>query len=412
MTQDIEINAETLSKLLLASKRPESRDAVVVPNAAAVIRTARSLVQALHSNDQNDTSVIENLAQALRVLRNTCAGGPAAAEHLLSLQLVDLIAAVLDAITAGLAGLNWTLPAVAAQLLANAASGGPSCAAACWRSLFPARLLTLSHVESLQSEDATSLALLTMTRSVECAAEDLVGPRGAPILAALLHANHRNAEKGRNNDTLGLLLTYLALHKGLLGKLFKGLSSIGKEGRLENAQSDQGRTPDSGVAQQMTAAHAYLLQELCAETHHAPTTAESLINYRVEGRGDGSMAFLVQLIESLAASSAQPLDTLHQQVLQDAMHLIREVCGRDDHGAALSGGVTLVAWLQAAGMVPLLLSMLKALGPIENPRRSVAPGPEQPLADLAPALREKAAAYASTAPYVGYRSDILSGERG
>ena len=140
------------------------------------------------------------------------------------------------------------------------------------------------------------------------------------------------------------------------------------------------------------------------------------------------MAFLVQLAQQLAAHGRSALLTPgQQQVLQDGLRLMRDLCARDDSGRGLaagggSGGADLVRELQAAGFLPAVLAMLKALAPIQNPQRqqeaaaaaaeggaggSSAAGGIQ-VAELAPALAQQAARFPAAPPYVGFRTDALA----
>lgn len=147
------------------------------------------------------------------------------------------------------------------------------------------------------------------------------------------------------------------------------------------------------------------------------------------------MAFLVELAQLLAGGSrAGKLTPGQQQLLQESLHLVRDVCARDDSGWGLvavgssasgaqqtSPTADLVAELRSAGVVPSLLAMLKALEPIQNPQqrqaaagRSVAAsdgsgaGGGIRLAELAPQLAVEAARFPSTPPYPGFRSDLLA----
>ena len=156
---------------------------------------------------------------------------------------------------------------------------------------------------------------------------------------------------------------------------------------------------------------------------------------------NASPRFLVSLVRLLAAASAaQPggLSPGQQQVLQEALRLVRDICARDDSGRGLtggSGGADLVAALQAAGAVRTLLALLKALAPIQPWRRRQQPGAAAQaesaaaaaaaagaagpsagagsaggiqVAELAPQLAAEAAGLPSAPPYPGYRSDLLA----
>jgi ataxin-10 len=132
-----------------------------------------------------------------------------------------------------------------------------------------------------------------------------------------------------------------------------------------------------------------------------------------------SMRFLVRLAERLALLSAQqPLSQAQQQVLQDALHLMRDICARDDSGRGMCGGGNLVASLQAAGFLSTFLALLKALGPIQRPPHqqqaaAAAPPAAQdgsgiPVAELAPALAQQAKGFPADPPYQGWRTDLLA----
>jgi len=405
------LDRDALSSLVLASRDPGPRETLALPQAQAVIQTASSLIHVILSEESCHEDTIETLTQAIRVLRNSCAAGPVAGEQLLALGLIHVVASTLDAIAAGLAGLNWTLPGVTAQLLANAAASCAPCASALWATVFPDRLLILSHVDTPQTQEATALSLLTMCKSVDRGVKDLVGLQGGPILAAMLHAanRQRQAHTIEGNESLSLLITFLCFEEDVLEDVFAGLSAIANE---KIASSPATVTI---LARSLTAAHAYLLQELMSEAHCVPPLQRRSTSQRssiLDSTCQKSMSFLIRLLCVLTSKQEQPLSAVQQQVLHNALHVLRDLCGRDDEGSALlrkeySKASTPVESLLNAGLVPVLLSFLKALGPITNPRRDAA---QTPMADLAPKLSEAASKCTSQQPYDGYRSDILSGE--
>lgn len=130
-----------------------------------------------------------------------------------------------------------------------------------------------------------------------------------------------------------------------------------------------------------------------------------------------SMQFLIKLVEVLGQQSARgtALSEAQQQLLQDSLQLLRDIVARDDDGAALTNGVSLIPSLLTARIVPLLLSMLKALGP---PKPSKSPQQQQQqqqnelgvkVIELAPALAAQAQELPREPPYYGYRTDVLAG---
>lgn len=245
---------------------------------------------------------------------------------------------------------------------------------------------------------------------------------------------------------------HLAFTCDLLPSLFAALGPEGSSGGGElsdsgasNAASGHEGSSSSSLAAgtvlQPTMAQAALLEALCTEAHDMPQAKVAAAAGAEAGAaetaaaGGTSMAFLVQLAQQLVAhSKAAPLSPGQQQVLQEALHLMRDVCARDDSGAGLAGPAAagaprdLVTELQAAGFVPALLAMLKALEPIQNPQRqreaaaAAAPAVGSPassdgasgsaggiqVAELAPALAGQAAAFPAAPPYTGFRSDLLA----
>lgn len=455
MSSGTQLTREQLDQLLQASKEPSSRDALILPQLDAIYNTASTLVIQVRCGTENSEQICDDLIQALRVLRNACAAGEATCTTLLELGVVPLLADTIDAVGVGAAALNWTLPAVVSQLLANLSNGSEACAAAVWRHLFLTHFTTLAHIDSCPSQEATSLTILTCCQVVQGAVEAVVGPQGAPILTAMMHANAtRFPSREECNHTLSLLLGYVVFKCDSLFPLLASLSSSGEE-VVEISEINEGKCENIIESLKFVAAHSLLLQELAVEAQDAPLLLverknsksisedkEDDITVTVEEEEsiiDGSMACLLALLRHLAArknkdSSGEGTggggknnledDVLagEHQLLQNTLHLIRDIAARDDDGHGLTKSSTstksssspssssltpsLVHSLLASGLVSTLLSMLKALGPIINPRRNE-PLP-QTAAETAPLLTEKAKFFTSQQPYQGYRSDILA----
>jgi len=263
-----------------------------------------------------------------------------------------------------------------------------------------------------------------------------------------------------HNDTLGLLAAHLCFQQDLLPQLFASLGAGSDQDGTDGgsaAGSTAGEAESTALAlaaavQQPTLAQAELLELLCTEAHDMPQAQQAATSGSDSSTGaehprGASMRFLSSLAQRLAAASkgsssgsgSSGLSPGQQQVLQAALHLMRDICARDDSGAGLAGGPggpNLVRELQVAGALPALLAMLKALDPIQSPHQQrqqqqqagqagvatatangSAPGgssggtPAQggiQLAELAPQLAEQAACFPSKQPYPGFRSDLLA----
>lgn len=371
------------------------------------------------------------LLLCFRIFRNAAAAGPGASAALLSAGLLELAGRALDLLASAAIPLDWQLPAALAQALANLCTASREAAAAAWSGLFPLRLSMLAHVTAGPTQAATCLALLACCRAVQGAATALAGEQGSQLMTALLCNHQRMLQQGEHNDTLGLLAAHLCFQRDLLPRLFASLgASLSSDGG-----EAAGRATLAAGALQPTMAQAALLGLLCEEAQDMPQ-AQGRAEQDGSARGGASMAFLVELVELLVgAARAADLVPGQQQVLQEALHLMRDVCARDDSGRGLVGaggssassaqepslGADLVAELQAAGAVPTLLAMLKALEPIQNPQqqRMTANGGVLTsssggssggiqLAELAPQLAASAARFSFAPPYPGFRSDLLA----
>ena len=86
----------------------------------------------------------------------------------------------------------------------------------------------------------------------------------------------------------------------------------------------------------------------------------------------------------------------------DLSQLLRDLCAREDGGAAVSGR-NLASVVLEAGGVQLMLALLAALAPIQGGRGSQqAPAMSPPTATAAP--------IPSRLPYPGFRSDVVAGK--
>ncbi|GAB4823120.1 hypothetical protein N2152v2_010166 [Parachlorella kessleri] len=454
------LSQDVIEDLLAASRNGTDGVAYVLEYRQPLITTVEACLGDLASPG---TAVLSTAAgcsslllQALRVLRNACAGGPAAAEELVLRQgVVGFIGKLLFLVEAATLQLDWQLPLVGAQLLANAATASPACATAVWQATFPLQLNILGHINLGPLQSALSLCLLTCCRKVPGAAAALCSPAGSPIMAAVLFAQHQLQQGGKHNDNLGLLVSYLCFQRGLLPALALSLTGATSRAASDNPADGKAGTQraDSNgygtaaalvsgaamVAASPSLTHVVLLQEL---SHEAQAGLSLNMGNEDDKRAgstacEASLLFLVSLAEELALQAKHGLMTEgQQQVLQDTLQLLRDLAGIDDspvEPSSISQQPTCpVALLQKAGLLPLLLAMLKALGPIrssQHPQQaaqgtasngcgssasgsagSCSSGAVEPLpvAELAPALAGKAEELPAEPPYFGYRSDILS----
>lgn len=142
-----QLTVSDIEDLLVESRRHASLPVFERNAVAATVRLCLNDIDISTSlNDIEHTC--HKLLLCLRVLRNLCAGGPSTCQKVLSLGILASISRLLDLIERGVVELNWQLPLVSAQVLANAATAGASCATAVWQEAFPIQLNRLAHVRS------------------------------------------------------------------------------------------------------------------------------------------------------------------------------------------------------------------------------------------------------------------------
>lgn len=126
---------------------------------AGVPSTMLQLLQQIRQggSDAEDVQAArqQDLLLCFRVLRNTCAAGPAACAQLLAIGLLDLTCATLDLISTAAISLNWQLPAAVSQALANLCNACADSAAAAWAALFPLHFSMLAHVNAGKKPDSS-----------------------------------------------------------------------------------------------------------------------------------------------------------------------------------------------------------------------------------------------------------------
>lgn len=141
------ISPTELQQLVLASRDPSAAQLSRLPEVAT---SARHLLQDIRQGTLGDgegqCKRQDDLLLCYRVLRNSAAAGRTACAALLRLGLLDLVRSTLDLISTATISLNWHLPAVVGQALANLCNACGDSAAATWAALFPLHLGMLAHV--------------------------------------------------------------------------------------------------------------------------------------------------------------------------------------------------------------------------------------------------------------------------
>jgi hypothetical protein len=139
-----------LEELLGASRLGDGGMAIALQQRVRLLDTVNACLSELAaSKGGGEPATCHVLLQAVRVLRNLCAGGPAACEELLlTLGALRAVSRLLALVEAAAMPLDWQLPLVGAQLLANAANASQACAGAVWEGTFPQHLNALAHIHS------------------------------------------------------------------------------------------------------------------------------------------------------------------------------------------------------------------------------------------------------------------------
>ena len=187
------LDKDAVAALLQSSKSLGSDAQWRATSLPAVTSTARQALQRIAAMPHGDREVEggeqEELQAVLllcfRVLRNTCAAGPAACgEVLAAAGLLDLVASTLQLISDAAITLNWQLPTAVAQALANLCTACAASAAAAWTALFPLQLGIMAHVNA-------GGGIGIGGGGAECTVRCMMsGAGGAPFCAAPFHPHH------------------------------------------------------------------------------------------------------------------------------------------------------------------------------------------------------------------------------
>ena len=133
-------------KQLLAASQDVSCAPKLLPRLPQVGAHAAQLLEL--GRTETGAHVVEDVLLCFRILRNVAAAGPVTCEALLRLGLLDLIRTALELVATATIALDWHLPAVVSQALANLCNGSTCGAAAAWAALFPLHYNILAHVNA------------------------------------------------------------------------------------------------------------------------------------------------------------------------------------------------------------------------------------------------------------------------
>ena len=308
-----------------------------------------------NNNNNNPISASDEIVKRLRVFRNSFASSPTLSLFLLEAGLLEVLERGMDALRDGTIFFGDETPVrrVIAQLMANATSASVDwCHALGGPRIFPERYTYMALTEHTDISSALALSLYNISKKYGNGdfMKALVGPQGCLVLSMMLQTEERFADSHGENDALGLLLSYACLEKEYLKDLFCSLSLEGTAALNSN--------------------HVLLLQRLVHDV--------SLLPVVVVGRH--VVTYLHGLIRSLAINENDSIDDVSGHVLQQCLHLLREVAARQDD--------ELCDVMLDEGLMKDLLSMLEALSTSDT------------NASFAP--------YKKVQPYKGYKSDVLS----
>lgn len=397
LTPSMESRMGDAAFLLEQSTHAASCTKFVVPQAGHLVDKSRHLIYLIvEENNQNDArEIIDELLVQLRVLRNMVAMGAGGVEALERENLGEFLKYLIQMNYEYNLDKSIQVQHVTAQLLANITSASLSSCETVWQALFPEGFLHLCLTENVKTGSAIALALFNICNKVPGVLDRLADGRGSMVLSLLLQTEDRYAavDTGEINDALGLLLLKICFHDDSLGTLMNSMGSENGSVVVQDRDFEEHNIPAL-----LNSNHAVLLRRLDTEALDAPMGGKESNNNDYRNRSK-SMEYLVTLISDVALHSVVQTDIV-KQILQDSLHLLRDIYARADDGAGIAQGKSLVQALNKGGALGLLVAMLRDLGPIAKEDKqhgsfSVADKPS--------------AKYLSSQPYEGYRSDVVSG---
>lgn len=347
---------------------------------------------------------LERVRVLLLVLRNMCSGGERVGEELLKTSALKCTGEVVREMVEGCKGgvregVVGTLRA-AAQFLANLATGSEKGSQAVWEEFYPAGFVELARGCSWEVVGPLCTCILSCVRKSKEVSLELCSVEGGKLVSKLLEAGSRlegpESEEFGMNEWLLMLVGQLVYVDGLMDVLYGNLHEEGS-GAMSVSQ------PQLQLLQFL--AHPDLLE-------WAPLGEPSW-----EGAFEAFKS-LLGIAKGLARLLAKA-DRLGEEVPEnagDALEAIFTVlktlsCLPKD--AILENGMDVVTFICKEGLVEWLLSSLRQLGPIRNPRNPTSVSGLQQVkgsdglqsADLGLSEAER---WPSSYPYIGYRTGIVA----
>lgn len=347
---------------------------------------------------------VEKVRVLLLVLRNISSGGEKVAEELLKTGALKCTGEVVKGMVEGCKRggkevLVGTLRA-AAQFLANLATGSGKGSQAVWEEFYPAGFVEVARGCSWEVLGPLCTCILSCVRRSKEVSLELCSMEGSKLVSKLLEAGSRlegpESEKFGMDEWLLMLVGQLVYADGLLDVLHGNL-------QLDRCGAESVSQPQLQLLQFL--AHPDVLDWV-------PLGEPSW-----EG-AHKAFASLFGIAKDLARVMAKA-DKLGEEMPEnagDALEAIFTVlktlsCLPKD--AVLENGTDVVTAICNEGLVEWLLSSLKRLGPIRNPRNPAGAAASQQSqtskgsqnADLG---SSEAEGWPSSHPYIGYRTGIVA----
>lgn len=327
----------------------------------------------------------------VKVLRNLCAGNLVNQEALVSLDGVKAIAPVLEILAQECSAPhsdsfeNGESPAEAIvrssvieslqmvlQLLGNVAGLGEVSQARIWKRFFPSVFEIVAKVSNEKIQGPLCMVIYTCCRDNDSRCMELSEGKGASVVAWILNRGAGVVTDAAPNEWLEFLLPRLCFATPCFPALFCGL---GDTGTNRNSSSQTPANVDvrsclKGTS--FTKEQASLLDILNAalstqeeEKHSDDPSADP---HRYISMPSTSASFLIDIIRSAAECAASTnLSVLHlptlspvADVLGLSLSMARILCVLDEKRSAL------LPKFASSGLIPLLLDLLRALGPPDS----------------------------------------------
>lgn len=341
----------------------------------------------------------------VKLLRNLCAGNAVNQEALVASGGLEAVAGVVEALAPQFASPHGTCEEgesavpfeglqIVLQLLGNVAGLGEASQARIWERFFPSVLEVVAHVANQKVQGPLCMLIYTCCRDNDSRGSDLAEGKGAVVLALLLNRGGKGVVNAAPNEWLEFLISRLCFANPGLSAVF---GSLGDGSGTKGFTMEQACLLDVLNASLSAREEENRTDDPSAETSHCTSMPSTSASFLVEVVRAGAKHAASSNLSALQEPTKSPV----ADVLGLSLSVTRILCVLDTTRA------TIIPQFVSSGLIPLLLNLLRALGPPDS-------GKARPAStnimdsDEQPSSSSDFESFPRRDVYIGYRRDLVA----